>query len=82
MAAASVSGDQDALSTPADIDASRAQLPPGTVFTVIAGAVHAFFGDYGQQAGDGTPRTTRVDAQRQIIAATERFVAGLTRAGG
>jgi pimeloyl-ACP methyl ester carboxylesterase len=44
LAAASVSGDRDTLSTPADIDASRALLPPGTVFTVVAGAVHAFFG--------------------------------------
>lgn len=78
LAAASVSGDRDALSTPADIAASRVRLPPGTAFTVVPGAVHAFFGDYGPQAGDGTPGTTRAQAQRQIVEATERFVAGLS----
>jgi hypothetical protein len=82
VAAASVSGDRDGLSTPAEVAASRAQLPPGAEFTVVPGAVHAFFGDYGPQAGDGTPGTDRADAQRQIVAATGRFVAGLDRAGG
>jgi hypothetical protein len=80
IAAASVSGDRDALTTPAEVAASRAQLPPGTAFTVVPGAVHAFFGDYGPQAGDGTPTTGRADAQREIVAATERFVTGLERA--
>jgi pimeloyl-ACP methyl ester carboxylesterase len=77
LAAASVSGDRDGLSAPADIAASRARLPPGTVFTVVPGAVHAFFGDCGPQPGDGTPGTSRTEAQRQIVEATTTFVAGL-----
>jgi len=77
LAAASISGDRDGLSTPADIAASRVRLPPGTAFVVVPGAVHAFFGDYGPQAGDGTPATTRGQAQQQIVEATERFVADL-----
>jgi hypothetical protein len=77
LRAASVSCDRDGLSTPADIAASRTRLPPGTAFTVVPGAVHAFFGDYGPQAGDGTPGTSRAEAQRQIVEATERFVAGV-----
>jgi Alpha/beta hydrolase family len=77
VAAASISAEHDALSTPADIEGSRAQLPPSTVFTQVPGAVHAFFGDYGPQAGDGEPTTDRAGAQRLIVAATVRLVDGL-----
>jgi pimeloyl-ACP methyl ester carboxylesterase len=82
VAAASVSGERDGLSTPADIVESRAQLPPGTEFTEVPGAVHAFFGNYGPQAGDGTPTTSRAEAQRRIVEATQAFVGGLDPAGG
>jgi hypothetical protein len=67
---ASISGSQDGLSTPADIEASAANLPPQTVFTVVEGANHAMFGDYGDQPGDGTATVDRADAQQQIVAAT------------
>jgi hypothetical protein len=77
VGAASIFGENDGLSTPDDIDASRDRLPPSTVFTEVPGAVHAFFGDYGPQAGDGTPTTDRATAQRLIVAATVRFVDGL-----
>lgn len=66
----SVSGTQDGLSTPADIQASRADLPPSSTFVAIEGAVHAYFGDYGEQAGDGTPSVTREVAQDQVVDAT------------
>ncbi len=75
VAAASISGDRDGLTTPADVAASRANLPPATTFTVVRGGVHAYFGDYGPQAGDGEPATDRADAQRQIEAATSALVA-------
>jgi Alpha/beta hydrolase family len=78
VAAASISGDRDGLSTPADIAASRTNLPSGTTFTVVTGGVHAYFGDYGPQAGDGEPAVARVEAQRQIVGATSALV---TRAG-
>lgn len=74
---ASISGDRDGLATPADIEASRMLLPPGTAFTVVPGAVHAFFGDYGAQPGDGQPAVGRAEAQQQIAAATATFVAGV-----
>jgi hypothetical protein len=70
LAVASISGSQDGLSTPADIEASRADLPPDTVFTEVEGAVHAFFGDYGEQPGDGEPTVDRETAQQQIVDAT------------
>ncbi|PFG42016.1 alpha/beta hydrolase family protein [Isoptericola jiangsuensis] len=71
---ASVSGSQDGLSTPAKVEASRADLPPDATFTVVDGAVHAFFGDYGPQPGDGSPTIPHDDARAQISAATVAFV--------
>ena len=32
--------------------------------------MHSYFGDYGEQPGDGTPTVSRAEAQRQIVAAT------------
>jgi hypothetical protein len=80
LAAAAISGERDTVISGARLDGSRVQLPPGTAFTVVPGAVHAFFGDYGPQPGDGTPTASRADAQREIVAATERFLAGLAQA--
>jgi hypothetical protein len=74
---ASVSGSADALATPADIEASRANLPGDTAYTVVEGGVHAFFGDYGEQPGDGTPGVSREEAQRQIVEATAALLASL-----
>ncbi|MBO0899248.1 alpha/beta hydrolase [Cellulomonas sp. zg-ZUI22] len=66
---ASVSGSRDGLTTPADVEASVADLPRGTTFTVVDGAVHAFFADYGPQPGDGEPTVTRARAQQEITTA-------------
>lgn len=68
--AASVSGSKDGLATPDKIEAGRPLLPPDTVYTVIEGGNHAYFGDYGPQRGDGEATIRREDAQRQIVAAT------------
>ncbi len=81
LVVASVSGTSDALSTPADIADSRASLPPSTVFTAVEGGVHAYFGDYGPQPGDGTPGVDRNTAQRQIVAASVAFMDTVARAG-
>lgn len=77
VAVASVSGSRDGFTTPADVEASRALLPGDTAYTVVEGAVHAFFGDYGEQPGDGTPTVGRPEAQRQIVAATVALVTGM-----
>ncbi len=71
----SVSGTEDGLATPADIEESRTDLPGDTTFVAVEGAVHAFFGDYGAQPGDGTPGTDRVSAQAQIVAASTALLA-------
>ena len=44
------------------------------VFTAVPGGVHAYFGDYGPQAGDGTATIDRAAAQQQIVAATTAFL--------
>ena len=74
----SISGSNDGLATPAKIDAAKPLLPASTTYTVIEGAVHAFFGDYGPQPGDGVPTITHDDARRQISAASVSFAATIT----
>lgn len=70
----SVSGTQDGLSTPEKIEASRELLPVDTEFVAVQGGVHAFFGDYGPQPGDGEPGISRSSAQQQIGSATAGFL--------
>ncbi len=73
----SVSGTLDGLATPADIEASRADLPAEASFVPVVGAVHAFFGDYGPQPGDGTPTISHDDARAQIGQVSLDFVSSL-----
>lgn len=74
----SISGTRDGLATPAKIAASRHDLPVDTHFTVIDGASHAQFGDYGPQPGDNTPTIAHDDARARISAASVRFVDSLS----
>lgn len=78
LAVTSISGSQDGLSTPGDIEASRVTLPPTTEFVEVEGANHASFGSYGPQAGDGEATLDAEAAREQIVQAT---VAGLEQAG-
>lgn len=78
LAVTSVSGTKDGLATPADIDASRAKLPAATAFVAVEGGIHAYFGDYGPQPGDGTPGVDRATAQDQIVTASIALLAGLS----
>lgn len=73
----SVSGTADGLATPADIEASAADLPPGATVLPLEGVVHAFFGDYGPQPGDGEPGITHDAARTQISDASRAFVLGV-----
>ncbi|MGL4745166.1 MAG: alpha/beta hydrolase [Dermatophilaceae bacterium] len=72
-----VSGSRDRLTAPADIEASRADLPPAAQFVEVAGANHAMFGDYGGQRRDGTATADRTAGQAEIAAATSEFLGGL-----
>ncbi|MEP6799324.1 MAG: alpha/beta hydrolase [Lapillicoccus sp.] len=77
LAVTSVSGTSDGLATPADIEASRSTLPAATRFVAIEGGVHAYFGDYGAQPGDGTPGVDRATAQTQVVAASTTLLGAL-----
>jgi hypothetical protein len=81
VAATSVWATNDGLTTPADVEASRADLPAGTRFVEIPGGVHAFFADYGEQPGDGRPMTTRAAAQAQIVDASIEALDRVASAG-
>ena len=74
LAVMSVSGTKDGLADTADIDESVAELPPVAQFVRIVGGIHSFFGDYGLQAGDGTPTISRGQAQEEIVAASLEFL--------
>ncbi|EAR25310.1 hypothetical protein A20C1_01941 [marine actinobacterium PHSC20C1] len=64
----SLSGSNDLLSTPEKIMDAAHLLPPSTTFFPIDGANHARFGDYGDQAGDGTA-TLSSSLVRDVITA-------------
>jgi hypothetical protein len=75
----SISASNDSLTTPEKIEASRSFLPQDTTFTEIEGGVHANFGDYGTQSGDGEPTVSRDEARTEISAASLAFVQSLGR---
>ncbi len=55
-----------------------ARLPAGSQLVTIDGSVHAFFGRYGPQQGDGTPTVARADAEKQIVAAVSTYLSSRT----
>jgi len=77
----SIAGSHDGLTTPDKIAASKSLLPSTASFATVEGGVHAFFGDYGEQPGDGEPGISRQQAQQQIAAESVRFMDGLASSG-
>jgi hypothetical protein len=61
-----IAGSEDGV-----LDKSKLQ---GVEFLEIAGGNHAYFGNYGEQAGDGTAAITREEQQRQTAAAIIGFI--------
>lgn len=70
LAVVSVSGSRDGLTTPEDVEASRANLPGTTVFAVLDGVNHTQFGAYGDQRGDLEATVDDDRARREIADAT------------
>ncbi|HYP73375.1 MAG TPA: alpha/beta hydrolase [Microbacterium sp.] len=66
LPALSLSGSEDGLSTPEKIADARPLLPTDAVMVEIPGASHASFGDYGPQAGDGTPTATDAEVHAVV----------------
>ncbi|GAA4884896.1 alpha/beta hydrolase [Saccharopolyspora cebuensis] len=79
LAVTSIYGTRDGLSAVPDV--LGAPLPPTTDFVAVPGAIHAHFGDYGPQPGDGRPATSRRQAQERIIAATLHHLHRVDTAG-
>lgn len=73
----SISGSEDGLSTPAKIEAARDMLPADAEMVEIDGASHASFGDYGPQAGDGTPTISDEEMHAQVAELLASFFAEL-----
>ena len=75
LAVLSISGSEDGLSTPEKIDAARDLLPADAEMVEIEGASHASFGDYGPQAGDGTPTISDEEMHGEVARILSGFVA-------
>jgi pimeloyl-ACP methyl ester carboxylesterase len=67
----------DTVASAAKDDAGLKLLPAGSQEVVIDGSVHAFFGRYGPQSGDGVPAVTRAAAEQEILSAVTGFLASL-----
>ena len=77
MAATSIYGSEDGLTSVDEVDAGRSYLPADTRYVVIDGGNHAQFGYYGTQDGDGAALISQ-DRQAQMVAgATTHFMAGV-----
>lgn len=76
LAALSISGSEDGLSTPEKIDEAAHLLPADTVFVVIEGGNHAGFGAYGPQSGDGEATIPDAEIRAQITDALAPFLLG------
>ncbi|WP_019585571.1 alpha/beta fold hydrolase [Deinococcus apachensis] len=73
----SLLAERDGVASAADVRGGLARLPPDTTLTVLPGAVHAFFGRYGPQRGDGQPTATREETERRIVTAVRAFLHAL-----
>jgi pimeloyl-ACP methyl ester carboxylesterase len=76
--ALSVRAGNDGVAKAADVEGGMSRLPTGSQLVVVAGSIHAFFGRYGPQAGDGLPTITHADAEQAILAAVGSYLASLT----
>ncbi len=61
----SIYGSEDGVMDREKYLENRAHLPAGFEELVIEGGCHAYFADYGAQAGDGTPTISREEQLRQ-----------------
>ncbi len=78
LAVLSISGSEDGLSTPQKIDDARHLLPADAEMVQIDGASHASFGDYGPQAGDGTPTISDDEMHAQVTELLDAFALELS----
>lgn len=70
----SISGSADRLTTPADIEQSKSDLPPDAKYVEVKGANHSAFGDFGTMSGDGAVEGDRAKVQASIVRLSQAFV--------
>ncbi len=63
----------DGVATLAEVRDGQKRLPKNNTLEVIPGGVHAFFGRYGSQSGDGTPTVPRAEFEKQLLEGLVRF---------
>ena len=72
-----LAAENDELATLEEVREGTARLPADAQLVEIEGAVHAFFGRYGPQRGDGLPTVSRGAAEAEVIAALTSFFRNL-----
>ena len=75
LAVLSVYGSEDGVMDRAAYEENRKNLPSSITETVIDGGCHAYFGMYGSQEGDGTPKVTNEEQILMTASAIARFAA-------
>lgn len=66
--------EHDTVAKASDVNGGLARLPAGTTLVTVRGSVHAFFGRYGSQRGDGQPTVARAEAEAQIVREITSFL--------
>lgn len=75
----SIYGDQDGVLNKEKYEESRKNLPQNFKEFVLEGGCHSYFGSYGLQAGDGTPKITEeVQRNHTVTIIKENIYAGQT----
>lgn len=78
FASLSLLAEHDQVANAGAVRAGMAQLSPSSRLEEIKGAVHAFFGRYGPQQGDGVPTIERAEAERAIIERCKAYLIEVT----
>ena len=77
LRALSLRAEHDGVADAAKVTGGMVLLPAGSREIVVAGAVHAFFGRYGPQSGDGVPTVARAEAETAITGDILEFLGGI-----
>ena len=62
-----LAAEHDGLATLEKVNDGLSKLPAGSKVDMIPGGVHAFFGRYGPQAGDGSPTVARDVFEKMLL---------------
>ena len=71
----SIYGSNDTVLNKKEYEKNKSNFPSGYKEVVIEGGIHSYFGDYGNQRGDGTPTITR---DEQITKTKEEVLSFIT----